>query len=347
MRNTLKFNEKGDVPLGWIWITPASKIKRKKIKAFNLMGKEIIVFRNEKNKIGALDAYCPHMGAHLVDGKVEGEGVRCFFHNWKFNPSGQCIDIPCLEKLPQKKIQIQHYYVREQYGLIWLWTGNQTPYHDIPYVPELKTIPYDYSLGNQWRKLCHPNVVMINAIDEHHFETVHHLPGHVLNMMPKVKNNHNILFHNQGRPPEHHWFGRFIKRFYHGPITYNLSYYYGINGTVTLGPNFLELYLMFALRETEDGTTLGKTIAFTKKRKGPLGWLVNRILLQVTKVAGFYFAVGDTKVFQKIRFNFQTPIKKDKAVLAFIKHLEAQPKVQWHTPSKNTSTQVLEEVTHG
>ena len=23
------------------------------------------------------DAYCPHMGAHLAEGKVEGEGLRC------------------------------------------------------------------------------------------------------------------------------------------------------------------------------------------------------------------------------------------------------------------------------
>ncbi len=339
MHNKLTFGQQGDVPVAWIWVLSAKKIKNKTIRAINLMGKEIVIFKDALGALGALDAYCPHMGAHLGDGKVEGQGVRCFFHNWKFDKQGQCIDIPCLDKLPQKKISIQHYTVQEKHGLIWLWTGKDTPHQDIPYVPELKSIDFEYSLGNRWRKKCHPNIVMINAIDEHHFQTVHKLPGHILNMEPNINNEHNILFENQGKPPQTHWFGRWISKFYKNAITYDLSYYNGINGTVTLGPDFLHLYLMFALREEADGSTFGQTIAFTKKRKGILGWICNYSLLQITKLAGLYFAMGDTKVFQKIIFNFKNPIKKDKAVIAFIKHLEKQNKANWLQPKTNHTTQ--------
>lgn len=329
MHDRMTFGKNGDVPVGWIWMLESSKVKTKQIRAVHLMNKELIVFRDEDGMVNTLDAYCPHMGAHLVDGKVEGKGVRCFFHNWKFDQSGRCVDIPCLEKLPQKPIQVQSYLVREQYGLIWLWTGEAMPHEEIPAVPELYDQPYVYALGNRWRKNCHPNIVMINAIDEHHFATVHKLPGHILNMQPRIINRHNILFENQGELPTTHWFGRLLKRFYRGPITYNLSYHYGLTGTVTLGPDCLHLYLMFTLRECSSGTTIGKTIAFTKHRKGLFGKILNRMILTVTKVAGLYFAVGDTKVFQKIRFNLQNPIKKDQAVIAFIKHLEKQSKVNW------------------
>jgi phenylpropionate dioxygenase-like ring-hydroxylating dioxygenase large terminal subunit len=333
MTNTLSFNNINDVPLGWVWVCTAKSVGRKKIRAINMMGREIIVFRGEDGKVGALDAFCPHMGAHLVDGSVEGNSVRCFFHNWKFNDKGKCIDIPCLQSLPSKKIEIQSFTVKEQYGLIWLYTGD-TDLADIPCVPELKDQKLDFSLGNQWQKNCHPNVVMINAIDEHHFQTVHQLPGHILKMEPKIIDTYNIHFENQGKPSAAHWFGRLMQRFYKGPITYHMSYWYGLVGTVTLGPDFLHLYLMFALRPQPDGTTLGKTIAFTKHRKGVWGRIFNSVILQITKLAGFYFAIGDTKVFQKIQFDLKNPIKNDKAVLAFIKHLEKQPKANWHTPKE-------------
>ncbi len=332
MSNTLLFNSFAHIPIGWIWVCEASKIKKKKIHAFNLMGREIVVFRGENNELGALDAYCPHMGAHLVDGKVEGNSIRCFFHNWQFNQQGLCIDIPCLATMPAKKITTRSYFIKEQYGLIWLWTGETQPEFSIPCVPALQDQAIDYSLGNQWQKKCHPNVVMINAIDENHFQTVHKLPGHILNMKPITIDHTNIHFENQGRPTANHWAGRLLQKCYRGAITYNMSYWYGLVGTVTVGPDFLQMHLMFALRP-EKGTTLGKTIAFTKQRRGLIGKLLNRCLLQLTKVVGWYFAVGDTKVFQKIQFAFNNPIKNDKAVIAFIKHLENQSRVQWLEPT--------------
>ena len=86
--------------------------------------------------------------------------------------------------------------------------------------------------------------------------------------------------------------GRFVARFYKGPLTYAMSYWYGSLGTVTLGPDFLHLHLMFALRRADDGSTEGQTLAFTKQRRGPLGWLVNRVLLRVTALAARYFATA-------------------------------------------------------
>ena len=40
------------------------------------------------------------------------------------------------------------------------------------------------------------------------------------------------------------------------PIRYRLSYWYGTNGIVTLGPDFLHLYIFFALRQTPEGGTI-------------------------------------------------------------------------------------------
>lgn len=331
MYDRLTFNKKLDVPVGWVWAMPSKRLAKRKIRALNFMGKEIVIFRDSAGQVGALDAFCPHMGAHLVDGKVEGDSVRCFFHNWKFDKQGQCVDIPCLEKLPNKKITTKSYIAKEQYGLIWLWTGAHQPHTAIPFVPALFKKEFAYSLGNRWQKKCHPNVVMINAIDEQHFQTVHKLPGHLLDMQPKIKDTHTIHFHNRGAASDQHWLGRLVNKIYKGPITYNLSYYCGTTGVVTAGPQFFRIHLMFTLREQSNGTTIGQTLAFTDKRKGFVGAIKSFIILQITKLAGLYFAYGDTKVFQKIRFDFKNPIKRDKAVIAFIKHLEQQPKASYFT----------------
>ena len=47
-------------------------------------------FRTEAGEVAVLDAFCPHMGAHLGHGgKVEGGGLVCPFHAWKFDGAGK------------------------------------------------------------------------------------------------------------------------------------------------------------------------------------------------------------------------------------------------------------------
>ncbi|TAL38460.1 MAG: aromatic ring-hydroxylating dioxygenase subunit alpha [Alphaproteobacteria bacterium] len=318
------FNRTDVVAEGWYWLLAAKELKRGQVRAVNILGHELAVFRGKDGKVAALDAYCPHMGAHLAEGRVEGNQLRCFFHNWRFDAAGQCTDIPCLANKLQKRVQTRAWVLEERNGLIWIWLGSEAPVCTAPEAPELAGADYEYSLGNRFIKHCHPNVVMVNAIDEQHFHTVHRLPGSILSMQPQPRDARNIEFHNTGTVPRERFIGRCIARFYKHALTYNLSYWFGSAGTVTLGPDFLHLYLMFALRLTPDGRTEGRTVVFTRRRKGLFGWLFNRVVLSLTKIAGYYFAVGDTRIFQTIRFNLKTPIAADRAVLAFIHHLEQQ-----------------------
>lgn len=55
-----------------------------------------MVFRTEEGKACVLDAYCPHLGAHLgVGGRVSGNCIECPFHGWQFDGrDGQCASIP-------------------------------------------------------------------------------------------------------------------------------------------------------------------------------------------------------------------------------------------------------------
>ncbi|MBW4668654.1 MAG: aromatic ring-hydroxylating dioxygenase subunit alpha [Cyanomargarita calcarea GSE-NOS-MK-12-04C] len=324
-RNTKTFNHPQRFIEGWYWALPSHKLRRGKVKPVSLMGRELAVYRGTDGQVVAIDAYCPHMGAHLAEGKVEEDGLRCFFHNWKFDAEGDCIDIPCSgEAFPVKQ---KTWQTAEKYGMIWIWTG-KTPEQPLPFVPELEGEECHSVFGSRFVKNCHPNVVMINAIDAHHFNTVHDFPVEIVFEKQELSEN-AVTFSNITRGGEDSLFLKLIRRFYKNAVTYNMCYWYGSTGTVTVGPDFLHFHIMFTLRLVEGGKAEGQTLLITKKRPGIHGWLFNRIVLLLTKLVGNYFAKGDTKIFQTIKFDLKTPTKADQSILQFIQHVEKQKAIAW------------------
>lgn len=321
------FNNSNQFIEGWYWALPSKKLKIGQVKAVELLGRNLAIYRGVSGQVFAVDAYCPHMGAHLAEGKVDGDGIRCFFHNWKYDIKGICVDIPSLEKpLP---VWIKTWHTTEKYGLIWVWVGEEKP-DLLPFVPELEQVDCDYILGTRFIKNCHPNVLLINAIDAHHFNTVHNLPLEII-FDAKELNHNAITFSNTTRGGDDSWLIRLIRPFYQNEVTYSMCYWYGSTGTVTLGPDFLHFYIVFALRMIEGGKTEGQTILITPKRSGFLGWGINRCLLWLTQQVGNYFAKGDTQVFQTIKFDLKTPTKADRSILEFIQHVNRQKALSWES----------------
>ncbi|NJN87730.1 MAG: aromatic ring-hydroxylating dioxygenase subunit alpha [Leptolyngbyaceae cyanobacterium SL_7_1] len=320
------FNQPDRFVEGWYWLLPSHQLKRGQVKAVQLLGRSLAVYRGQDGRAIAVDAYCPHMGAHLAEGKVEGCALRCLFHNWKFAATGECVDVPALGKPVPVRLHLWH--TAEQYGMIWLWTG-EFPTQPPPFVPELEGIECDSALGTHFVHNCHPNVVMINAIDAHHFNTVHHLPLEIV-FSAKELNPNAIEFSNTTRGGDSR-FIRLIRPFYQTAVTYSLCYWYGTVGTVTLGPDRLHFYILFALRLLEGGKTEGQTLLITPKRSGIHGWLGNRLLLWLTQQVAHYFGKGDTRIFQTIQFNFKTPTKADHSIAQFIQHVEQQKILSWET----------------
>ncbi len=321
-----RFNQASVFAVGWYWVLPAAELRRGGVSRANVQGRELVVWRGQDGVAHVVDAHCPHMGAHLGDGKVEGDGLRCFFHAWKFDGDGACVDIPCLSKPVAARVRA--WPTAERYGMIWVWTG-ESPAHPLLKVPEhADDDPGEARVAGHFRKACHPNVMMINAIDAQHFNSVHHLPA-ALDMAGREISANAIAFSNTIPPRDDTRFGRFLRRFYKGPITYALQYWFGSTGCVTVGPDFLHFHIVFALRMTEGGRTEGRTILVTRRRPGVFGWAWSQVLLALTWVVGAYFARGDTKVFQTIRFDFRTPIRADRAIVEFIRHYDVQPAARW------------------
>lgn len=53
-------------------------------RAIVLDGAPVAVFRTPSGFVAIADT-CPHMGASLADGRLEGDQVECAWHEWRFD----------------------------------------------------------------------------------------------------------------------------------------------------------------------------------------------------------------------------------------------------------------------
>ena len=99
------------------------------LKAVQLMGQHYVLFRDESGRIGLVDRDCPHRGADLAYGRLENGGLRCAFHGWLFDTTGQCLETPA-EPAGSKlctRIRQGAYPVAEKSGVIFAYVGKGEP----------------------------------------------------------------------------------------------------------------------------------------------------------------------------------------------------------------------------
>ncbi len=262
------FNQAERFAQGWYWAIPSKELKSRP-QAVTLLGRDLVLYRNQTDEPVALDAYCPHLGAPLAQGTVEKGQIRCPLHCWKFDECGECVAAPGFSSLPDRTVK--SWPTAERYGLVWVWVGESEKL-PLPYVPELENCECDSALSGFFKRNCHPNVVLINAIDAHHFNSVHDLPLEI-RFETKALNESALTFRNTTRGGEASKFVKLIRPLYPEAVTYRLCYWYGSTGTVTVGPDFLNFYLMFALRPAAGGMTEGWVVLLTPKRSRSR-WLV-------------------------------------------------------------------------
>jgi len=105
------------------------------LKAVRLLGQDLVLFRDAQGQYGLFDRPCPHRGADLAFARYEGDGLRCPFHGWKFDVSGQCIETPAEPEGSRlcSRVRQRSYPVRECSGVLMAWLGETDP----PPVPAL------------------------------------------------------------------------------------------------------------------------------------------------------------------------------------------------------------------
>lgn len=86
-----------------------------------------ILFQDDSGALGLIGRHCPHRGADLCFGRLEDNGIRCPFHGWHFDRTGQCVDQPAEPEGSQmhKAIKVPMIPLRESEGRIYAYVGDK------------------------------------------------------------------------------------------------------------------------------------------------------------------------------------------------------------------------------
>lgn len=169
------------IPFGWFGVSYSDELKVGDVKSVRYFGRDLVLFRGEDGAAGLIDAYCPHLGAHLgVGGTVEGDGIRCPFHAWKFNTKGVCTSIPYAKELPPrvKRGPVTYAHpVEERAGVVWAWyhPDDVAPMFDVVDYPEFTDPEWATPVRREWRFASNPQEIAENGVDVAHFHYVHNM----------------------------------------------------------------------------------------------------------------------------------------------------------------------------
>ena len=175
------------LPYGWFGVAYADEINAGESKPLRAFGKELVLFRAEDGKPAVLDAYCPHLGAHLGyginaeaggGGRIVGDTIVCPFHAWRFDANGVCVEVPYAKNIPPKvqgKQCLTSYPTVEKNGAIWSWyhPQNVAPMWEVAEFEEMNDPTWGISRKVDWIIKTHAQEMAENAADPAHFKYVH------------------------------------------------------------------------------------------------------------------------------------------------------------------------------
>ncbi len=104
---------------GWHCLGLASDFGSEPVPLSYFGGKQV-AYRGDDENVYIIDAYCLHMGADLAKGRIEGSGIRCPFHDWRWGGDGICDDIPYAKTIPAKA-KTRSWPTLEENGLLFIW----------------------------------------------------------------------------------------------------------------------------------------------------------------------------------------------------------------------------------
>jgi 5,5'-dehydrodivanillate O-demethylase len=138
-----------------------------------VLGERLALFQCEDGSLGLIAERCAHRGAALSYGMVEDDCLRCPYHAWKYDKTGQCVDQPGESAGSQMKdrIKIKAYPVQELGGLIWGYLG-PAPAPLLPRIEFMVREDYNHDVGIT-RVPCNWLQIAENNMDPFHIEYLH------------------------------------------------------------------------------------------------------------------------------------------------------------------------------
>lgn len=137
-----------------------------------ICGTHLVFYRNDQDKVVALEDFCPHRGAPLSLGYVEDGDLVCGYHGLKMGANGKT------KSMPKQRVGgfpcVKNYPVEERYGFVWIWMGDASKATSdaIPLLEWADNDEWAYG-GGLYHINCDHKLMIDNLMDLSHETYVH------------------------------------------------------------------------------------------------------------------------------------------------------------------------------
>lgn len=163
------------MPYGWFQVLYPEDLPVGATKALYYFDRHLVAWRDDRGQAHVMDAFCPHLGAHLGHGgTVEDCEIRCPFHGWKFDAEGHNTDIPYSERV-NRKAAIRTFPTVERNGklMVWFHPDDKPPLWEVPELAEVTGDDFTGPIRTRYVVNAGIQEMGENGVDSAHFRYVH------------------------------------------------------------------------------------------------------------------------------------------------------------------------------
>ena len=139
-----------------------------------LLAERLIAFRDSEGRYGLMDEFCAHRGVSLWFGRNEDGGLRCVYHGWKYDVTGQCIEVPSEPESSNfcANVKLRSYPLVKVGDILWTYMG---PPELKPPLPEFEFVhvPSEQTYTSKRWQECNWLQALEGGIDSSHVTFLH------------------------------------------------------------------------------------------------------------------------------------------------------------------------------
>jgi len=119
-----------------------------------LLSERLIAFRDSEGRYGLMDEFCAHRGASLWFARNEEGGLRCAYHGWKYDVTGQAVDVPSEPENSNfcAHVKLRSYPLIKIGDVLWTHMGNPTNPPPLPEFEFARVAPEQNYTSKRWQE---------------------------------------------------------------------------------------------------------------------------------------------------------------------------------------------------
>src|SRR5687768_12604884 len=111
----------------WIPIAPYAQPLEDPVRKVRVLGEDLVLYQNTQGGLGLIGDRCLHRLVDMQWGIPDSCGLRCPYHGWLYDETGQCLDTPleAPDSRFKQQLKLPAYPVQELGGLVFAYLGPQ------------------------------------------------------------------------------------------------------------------------------------------------------------------------------------------------------------------------------